>query len=805
MTMKLVEKMEKDSSPEASSPRKKSTSRSTSIDSRPQLFNDRESKTEEAQKTYVTLLECTFTPKSLGGSRQDEIYSCDCREQWDGTVNLACGEDSDCINRLTSVECPGDEKTNCGEACRNQRFQRREYAPVDVIQTDKKGYGMRALEDIPAGTFVYEYIGEVIDEARFQKRMKQYEEQKRPHFYFMMLQKGEFIDATVKGSLARFCNHSCNPNSYVDKWVVRGKLRMGIFTKRHVLKGEEITFDYNVDRYGTQAQKCYCGEPNCIGYLGGKTQTEAASKLPRLLVDGLGLDDSDQRSWITTTAKLRKSKKLKDGEVVDEESVALLPTKPVAEDAVSKVMASLLQCREEWLVNKLIERIYITNDSAVNFRVMRMHGYQIFSLLLRDWKEYDEVTTKILEILGRWPKLTKNKISSSKIEDTVIELSKKSTSPDVRQLASQLLQDWGNLKMAYRIPRRERPSDAQSQSPSQTNANSETNSPNGINGSSNHAVKREEESTPNPPSSKSPPRDLPTGPRSQRSQDNNDKPLPAGWESATSESGRLYYFNRSLNVTSWTRPEDPQKLSKKEKEKAKKKEKKKKKKLQDDEQESGKERTTPGPELLRSQQLQKIIEQANSIRAQMHSSSPPASDSPEQDDVKRTLTKTFARYVPNLVARHEKEIGHEKVKKHSREIVAILVEKETRPGREVVNPRELSDDKKAKIKLFVKSYMDKVLSKHREKHGGVKPRPHDSNGHGRPNTAPVAESPDQGPNDNTSEADTKKRRIPQPDHDNSKRQAIEEKVLPGSANGTGHRADMKTSKLEIDFDDDDGF
>ena len=60
----------------------------------------------------------------------------------------------------------------------------------------------------------------------------------------------QFIDATRKGGIGRFLNHSCNPNCFVAKWVVGKRLRMGIFTKRNVEYGEELTFNYNVDRYG---------------------------------------------------------------------------------------------------------------------------------------------------------------------------------------------------------------------------------------------------------------------------------------------------------------------------------------------------------------------------------------------------------------------------------------------------------------------------------------------------------------------------------------------------------------------------
>lgn len=167
----------------------------------------------------------------------------------DDGINTACG-DNDCINFATSMECTDDDECHCGSDCRNRRFQRREYANIDVIQTEKKGFGIRTNSYIPAHTFIYEYVGEIIEETTFRGRMHAYDEQGIKHFYFMMIQQGEYIDATKKGGLGRFINHSCSPNCYVDKWVVGTKLRMGIFSDRDIQAGEELTFDYNVDRYG---------------------------------------------------------------------------------------------------------------------------------------------------------------------------------------------------------------------------------------------------------------------------------------------------------------------------------------------------------------------------------------------------------------------------------------------------------------------------------------------------------------------------------------------------------------------------
>lgn len=35
-----------------------------------------------------------------------------------------------------------------------------------------------------------------------------------------------------------------------------------------------------------EAQPCYCGEPNCVGFIGGKTQTDIAT-MDDLFLDGM--------------------------------------------------------------------------------------------------------------------------------------------------------------------------------------------------------------------------------------------------------------------------------------------------------------------------------------------------------------------------------------------------------------------------------------------------------------------------------------------------------------------------------------
>src|SRR6266487_5673004 len=63
----------------------------------------------------------------------------------------------------------------------------------------------------------------------------------------MLFDQNMIIDAT-RGSIARFVNHSCEPNCRMEKWTVAGKPRMALFAGDHgIMTGEELTYDYNFE------------------------------------------------------------------------------------------------------------------------------------------------------------------------------------------------------------------------------------------------------------------------------------------------------------------------------------------------------------------------------------------------------------------------------------------------------------------------------------------------------------------------------------------------------------------------------
>ncbi|XP_022871648.1 histone-lysine N-methyltransferase ASHH1-like [Olea europaea var. sylvestris] len=181
----------------------------------------------------------------------------------------ACGET--CLNVLTSIECTAGY-CPCGEHCRNQKFQKCEYARTKLFKTEGHGWGLLADEIIKAGQFIIEYCGEIISLEEAKQRSQNYEAQGIKDAYIISQSASCLIDATKKGSLARFINHSCQPNCETRKWVVLGETRVGIFAKKDISVGTELSYDYNYEWYGGATVRCLCGAANCSLFLGAKSR-----------------------------------------------------------------------------------------------------------------------------------------------------------------------------------------------------------------------------------------------------------------------------------------------------------------------------------------------------------------------------------------------------------------------------------------------------------------------------------------------------------------------------------------------------
>ena len=270
-------------------------------------------------KSFKQLKENQYLCKRVV-NKQSKKMQCDCTYSKEEMNQGEKGCGDDCLNRLLYIEC--GKSCILDSNCSNKRFQNNQYADVEVFKTDWKGVGLRAKKYIPKDTFIMEYVGEVLDSRLFKKRARQYTKDEIQHFYFMALSKDQFVDATCKGNISRFINHSCDPNSETQKWTVNGEIRVGFFTKRSLQPGEEVSFDYKYERYGNVAQQCFCGTAQCRGWLGGEPGGDSGIEE----VEDWSESEDDEVEVPETVKKekkkkekKRKDKKLKKMEVDDTE------------------------------------------------------------------------------------------------------------------------------------------------------------------------------------------------------------------------------------------------------------------------------------------------------------------------------------------------------------------------------------------------------------------------------------------------------------------------------------------------------
>ncbi|MFN4359667.1 MAG: SET domain-containing protein [Hylemonella sp.] len=139
------------------------------------------------------------------------------------------------------------------------------------IQTRRSGVhgkGVFAVQDIPKGDVIIEYVGEIIgwDEAL---RRHPHDPKDPNHTFYFHVDEDHVIDAKVGGNSSRWINHSCAPNCEADE--VEG--RVFIKSLRKIKAGEELNYDYGliIDEPYTKkllAQyPCWCGNANCRGTL----------------------------------------------------------------------------------------------------------------------------------------------------------------------------------------------------------------------------------------------------------------------------------------------------------------------------------------------------------------------------------------------------------------------------------------------------------------------------------------------------------------------------------------------------------
>ncbi|KAF7130165.1 hypothetical protein RHSIM_Rhsim10G0001200 [Rhododendron simsii] len=279
-------------------------------------FASLSSKPPKALELLDVLALCFTYCKSLQVAGSVKIpqnaTGCDCKDRCTNPKSCSCarlnGSDFPYVHRdggrLVApmgvvFEC--GPNCGCGPDCVNRTSQKGMRYRLEVFRTPKKGWGVRSWDHIPSGAPICEYIGKLmktddvdtayendyifdIDCLQTMKGLDGRERRLRDVCIPTCLDKSddhrsddgpEFcIDAGSTGNIARFINHSCQPNLFVQCVLSSHhdiKLaRVVLFAADNIPPLKELNYDYGyaldsvMGPDGKARQLlCYCGAADC--------------------------------------------------------------------------------------------------------------------------------------------------------------------------------------------------------------------------------------------------------------------------------------------------------------------------------------------------------------------------------------------------------------------------------------------------------------------------------------------------------------------------------------------------------------
>lgn len=232
---------------------------------------------EPAPSDFYYVLESCETTDIHVDTNVTYLQSCRCEDNC-ATAECCCsvmsfqcwyGENGRLIPQFFITEPPLLFECNklclCQKSCRNRVVQFGIKCRLQIFRTPGKGWGVRTLKNIPKGSFICEYVGEVITDLDADHR--------DDDSYLFDLDSRDSdtycLDARYYGNVSRFINHLCDANLvpvkiFVDHHDLKFP-RIAFFSSRDIKAFEELGFDYG-DKFWRIKSKwfhCECGSPLC--------------------------------------------------------------------------------------------------------------------------------------------------------------------------------------------------------------------------------------------------------------------------------------------------------------------------------------------------------------------------------------------------------------------------------------------------------------------------------------------------------------------------------------------------------------
>jgi SET domain-containing protein len=125
-----------------------------------------------------------------------------------------------------------------------------------VVKRTASGLGLFALKPIPAGKRIIEYTGPLVTNEEVERRTK--------GKYFFAVNSKWTIDGTPRSNIARYINHSCQPNCDA---ILSGR-RVWIWSRRAIKAGEELSYNYGKEYFDDHIRPVGCKCKKCAAAKG---------------------------------------------------------------------------------------------------------------------------------------------------------------------------------------------------------------------------------------------------------------------------------------------------------------------------------------------------------------------------------------------------------------------------------------------------------------------------------------------------------------------------------------------------------
>uniref|UniRef100_A0A673I5S5 Euchromatic histone-lysine N-methyltransferase 1b n=1 Tax=Sinocyclocheilus rhinocerous TaxID=307959 RepID=A0A673I5S5_9TELE len=188
-----------------------------------------------------------------------------------GQLSLRCWYDKE--SRLLPEFCNEEpplifecnHACSCWRTCKNRVVQNGLRIRLQLFRTQMMGWGVKTLQDIPQGTFVCEYVGEIISDTEADVR------ENDSYLFSLDSKVGDMycVDARFYGNISRFINHHCEPNLFPCRvFTSHQDLRfphIAFFACKNISAGDELGFDYGDHFWDVKGKlfRCQCGSSKC--------------------------------------------------------------------------------------------------------------------------------------------------------------------------------------------------------------------------------------------------------------------------------------------------------------------------------------------------------------------------------------------------------------------------------------------------------------------------------------------------------------------------------------------------------------